>query len=149
MTVPLISLDLLVPLISFVPLISPKLLSFRELARLGTSLRLAISIGLSRKGPYRLAKTLATPVGDDQPMAQGSGFVVCQRTVGEYPLPRYGAVAHGNRLVRTRMPGGVGRGREILPLTRLDLAFFICRPKQKPTSFRKYWIHQRTRLGFA
>lgn len=32
----------------------------RELTRLGTNLRLAISIGLSRKGPYRLAKTLAT-----------------------------------------------------------------------------------------
>jgi len=32
------------------------------------------------------------PVGDDQPMAEGSGFVVCQRTVGEDSLPRYGAV---------------------------------------------------------
>jgi RNA-directed DNA polymerase len=35
----------------------------RELTRLGTNLRLAISIGLSRKGPYRLAKTLATQSG--------------------------------------------------------------------------------------
>lgn len=32
----------------------------RELTKLGTNLWLAISIGLSRKGPYRLAKTLAT-----------------------------------------------------------------------------------------
>ena len=32
----------------------------RELTKLGCNLRLAISIGLSRKGPYRLAKTLAT-----------------------------------------------------------------------------------------
>jgi hypothetical protein len=38
-------------------------------------------------------------------------------------LPRYGAVAHGNRLVRTRMLGDVGRGREKLPLTRLELDF--------------------------
>jgi len=34
-----------------------------ELTKLGTNLRLAISIGLSRKGPYRLAKTLATQSG--------------------------------------------------------------------------------------
>ena len=32
----------------------------RELTRLGVNLRLAISIGLSRKGSYRLARTLAT-----------------------------------------------------------------------------------------
>jgi RNA-directed DNA polymerase len=35
----------------------------RELVKLGTNLRVAISIGLSRKGPYRLAKTLATQSG--------------------------------------------------------------------------------------
>jgi RNA-directed DNA polymerase len=35
----------------------------RELVKLGCNLRLAISIGLSRKGPYRLAKTLATQSG--------------------------------------------------------------------------------------
>lgn len=35
----------------------------RELTKLGTNLRLAISIGLSRKGPYRLAKTLAAQSG--------------------------------------------------------------------------------------
>ena len=58
-------------------------------------------------------------------MAQGSGVAVCQGTVGKHPLPRYGAVAHGNRLVRTRMPGGVGRGREKLPLTRFaELIYF-------------------------
>ena len=42
-------------------------------------------------------------------MPVGSGVVVCQRSVGEDSLPRYGAVAHGNCLVRTRMLGGVGR----------------------------------------
>ena len=35
----------------------------RELVKLGTNLRLAISIGLSRKGPWRLSKTLATQSG--------------------------------------------------------------------------------------
>jgi hypothetical protein len=31
--------------------------------------------------------------------------------------PRYGAVAHGNRLVRTRMPGVWGLGEKIPRLT--------------------------------
>ena len=35
----------------------------RELVKLGINLMLAISIGLSRKGPYRLVKTLATQPG--------------------------------------------------------------------------------------
>ena len=35
----------------------------RELVKLGTNLRLAISVGLSRKGPWRLSKTLATQSG--------------------------------------------------------------------------------------
>ena len=46
----------------------------------------------------------------DQSMAKGSRFIVCQRDVGEYPLPDYGPVGSVNRLVRTRMLGGVGRG---------------------------------------
>jgi len=71
--------------------------------------------------------TLATvpdagnPDGHDQSMAQGSRFALCQRSVGEHPLPGYGSVASGNRLLRTRMIGGVGRGREKLPLTRLAI----------------------------
>jgi len=68
------------------------------------------------------------PVGHDQSMAQASRFAVCQRSVGKHPLspsrgygtgPGYGSVALGNRLVRTRMPGGVGAGGEIPPATRL------------------------------
>jgi hypothetical protein len=56
----------------------------------------------------------ASSVGGDQQMAQGSESVVCQRMVGEHPLPCYGAVAHGNRLVRTRMPGcGEGEGNSL------------------------------------
>jgi len=39
--------------------------------------------------------------------------------MGKHPLPGYGSVAHGNRLVRTRMQGGVGAGGEIPPTTRL------------------------------
>ncbi len=60
------------------------------------------------------------PIGDDQQMVQGSGSIICKRSMGEHPLPGYGSVTLGNRLVRTRLLGGVGRGREILPLTRLD-----------------------------
>ena len=35
----------------------------RELIKLGTYQRTAISVGLSRKGPWRLARTLATQTG--------------------------------------------------------------------------------------
>ena len=58
----------------------------------------------------------------DQQMAQESRSRICQRTVGENPLPSHGPVDSVNRLVRTRMLGGVGRGREKLPLTRLYFA---------------------------
>ncbi len=47
----------------------------RELTRLGTNLRLAISIGLSRKGPYRLAKTLATQSGMTNQWLKDQGFL--------------------------------------------------------------------------
>ncbi|MDP2798754.1 MAG: hypothetical protein Q8O60_02580, partial [Deltaproteobacteria bacterium] len=43
------------------------------------------------------------------------------RLVGEHLLSGYGPIGFMNRLVRRRrMPGGVGRGREKLPLTRLE-----------------------------
>ena len=47
----------------------------RELTRLGCNLRLAISIGLSRKGPYRLAKTLATQSGMTNKWLKDQGLV--------------------------------------------------------------------------
>ena len=47
----------------------------RELTKLGTNLRLAISIGLSRKGPYRLAKTLATQSGMTNKWLKGQGLL--------------------------------------------------------------------------
>jgi hypothetical protein len=46
----------------------------------------------------------------EQPMAKEPRVSVCQRAVGEYPLPDYGPVGSVNRLVRTRTLGGVGRG---------------------------------------
>jgi len=69
--------------------------------------------------PLAFGPDPGNPIGYDYSMAKGSRSVVCQRTMGQYPLPGYGPVASENRPVRTRMPGGVGRGREILPLTRL------------------------------
>ena len=36
----------------------------------------------------------------DQPVAEGSGPGICQRTLGENPLPGYGPVSFVNRLVR-------------------------------------------------
>ena len=47
----------------------------RELTKLGTSLRLAISIGLSRKGPYRLAKTLATQLAMNNKWLERQGLL--------------------------------------------------------------------------
>jgi hypothetical protein len=38
--------------------------------------------------------------------------------VGEDSLPGHGPVGSGNRLVRTRMPGGVGAGGDKPPATR-------------------------------
>ena len=58
------------------------------------------------------------PIGHDQSMAQGARVAFCQRSVGKHPLPGYGSVASGNRLVRTRMLGGVGAGGENPPATR-------------------------------
>jgi len=58
--------------------------------------------------------------GDDQQMAQGSRSSICQRTVGSHSLPGHGPVISVNRLVRTRMTGGVGRGKEKVLLIRLS-----------------------------
>jgi len=62
---------------------------------------------------------IGSPARFDQQMAEGSRSHICQRTVGETSLPGYGSVTLLNRPVRTRMPGGVGRGGEKPPLTRL------------------------------
>jgi len=40
--------------------------------------------------------------------------------MGKHPLSGYGPISSVNRLVRTRMLGGVGTGGEKPPVTRLD-----------------------------
>ena len=57
-------------------------------------------------------------------MAEGTGFIVCQRTVGEDSLPGYGPVALSNRRMWTRLYGGVGAGGEKPPATRLCMHLF-------------------------
>ena len=90
----------------------------RELRKPGTSLHAAISVAISRKGPWR-RPDVGNADGHDQRLAQGSRASVCQRAVGEHPLPGYGPVISVNRPVQTRMPGGVEAGGEKPPATRL------------------------------
>jgi len=47
----------------------------RKLLRLGTDLKLAIGVGLSRKGPWRLSRTLATHSGMTNEWLKGQGLV--------------------------------------------------------------------------
>lgn len=77
---------------------------------------------LGRLEPERSLEIIPHPgnlLRHDQSMAQGSRFAFYQRSVGKHALPGYGSVTHGNRLVQTRMPGGVVSGGEISPATRL------------------------------
>jgi len=60
---------------------------------------------------------------DDQQVACETGSIICQRSMGENSLPGYGPVGSLNRLVRTRMLGGVGRAGEKPALTRLAIIF--------------------------
>jgi len=96
-----------------------------ELRKLGTSLYAAISVAISRKGPWRLARTLATQTGmtnqwlKDPCLQQAGRASVCQRAVGEHSLPDYSPVTSVNRPVRTRMRGGVGAGGLKPPATQL------------------------------
>jgi len=47
----------------------------RKLRKLGTSLKAAISVGLSRKGPWRLSRTLATQTGMTNKWLKDQGLV--------------------------------------------------------------------------
>ena len=47
----------------------------RELRRLGTSLKAAIDVGLSRKGPWRIAHTLATHNGMTNQWLKNQGLI--------------------------------------------------------------------------
>jgi len=46
----------------------------RRLLALGVDKRHAILTAISSKSYWRMSKTLATPAGDDQPMAEGTGL---------------------------------------------------------------------------
>ena len=48
----------------------------RELRKLGTSLHAAISVAMSRKGPWRLSRTLATQTGMTNQWLKDQGFVL-------------------------------------------------------------------------
>lgn len=78
------------------------------------------------------------PARYDQPVAEGSRSCICQRTVGEDPLPGHGPVTSSNRPVRTRMPGGVGAGGVKPPATRLGLTPPPCLGSGRPIKHRPY-----------
>ncbi|VTR68033.1 hypothetical protein DESC_670007 [Desulfosarcina cetonica] len=72
-----------------------------------------------------LVTNAGNPDRNDQPVAQGSRRIICQRAVGEHPLPGYGPVSLVKRPVRTRMLGVVGAGGEIPPATRFGNLFYL------------------------
>ena len=47
----------------------------RNLLKLGTSVKVAISVGLSRKGPWRLSRTLATQTGMTNKWLKDQGLI--------------------------------------------------------------------------
>jgi hypothetical protein len=77
------------------------------------------------QGTIQARQNLGDPVGYDQQMAEESRSGVSQRPVGEDTLSGYGPVTHGNRLVRTRLLGGVGRAGERPALTRFEVDILI------------------------
>jgi len=79
----------------------------RKLRNLGTSLYAAISVAISRKGPWHLARTLATQTGMTNQWLKGP----CLLQAG------------------TRMRGGVGAGALKPPATRLCFIFQPIRPE--------------------
>ncbi|MBW2083805.1 MAG: hypothetical protein JRI39_12155 [Deltaproteobacteria bacterium] len=78
----------------------------RKLRNLGTSLYAAISVAISRKGPWHLARTLATQTGITKWLKDP-----CLLQAG------------------TRMQGGVGAGVARPPVTRLCFIFQPIRPE--------------------
>jgi len=84
----------------------------RNLMRLGVSKTVAIRLGMSSKGYYRLAKTKAVQIALNNKWLKSQGLVSV-----EVPL----FIMAMNRPVRSRMQGGVGRAGEKLALTRFRL----------------------------
>ena len=88
-----------------------------ELMKLGVGERSAVTAGLSRKSYWHLADRSyqCQPV---QCLSQRTMAYIDQNTVDQDPQSGHGPIS-ANRLVRTRMPGGVGAGRKNPPATRL------------------------------
>ena len=80
-----------------------------ELIKLGAFKRQAILAGLSRKGYWHLAKTRAHERRTVQCISHEARAYVDQNTVDQDSPSGHGPMISANRLVRTRMPGGVGR----------------------------------------
>ena len=66
----------------------------RKLLKLGTPLDAAISVGLSRKGPWKLARTLATQIGMTNQWLKGQGLISVKELVGEHSLSGYVQIAY-------------------------------------------------------
>jgi hypothetical protein len=68
--------------------------------------------------------------------------------MGENSLPDYGSVVSVNRLVRTRLLGGVGAGGEKPPATRLE-SKIVKKPSQHlvlfPTPSGKHMIYNQAK----
>ena len=93
------------------------------------------------RGHGTLARTLATQTGMTNQWLKDQGLLsVKELGVNiHYPLGPVGSV---NRLVRTRMLGGVGRGSSKLPLTRLAASSFeICTNRHKAKHYRLLYQH--------
>jgi len=94
----------------------------RELLKLGMCRKTAISVAISRKGPWHLARTLATQTGmtnqwlkeqETSLKLRPSGGLVSVKELWvntcpplEDPLPDYGSVDSVNRPVRLSASGG-------------------------------------------
>jgi RNA-directed DNA polymerase len=100
----------------------------RNLRKLGTSLKIAIDVGLSRKGPWRLARTLATQTGMTNQWLKDQGLLSVKELWVNIHYSRLwrDPVDSVNRPVRTRMRGAVGAGGERPPATRLDVIIVLC-----------------------
>jgi len=89
----------------------------QALLKLGTSKREAILTALSRKGYWRLARTLATHTGMTIQWLKEQGLIsVKELWVNIHPpradsLPSYGSVDSVSRPLLTRMRGGVAATR--------------------------------------
>ena len=91
----------------------------RNLLRLGTRKKDAILTGISRRGYWHLARTLATQTGMTNQWLSNQGLISVRDRWISFHYPSYSLGRDMvNRLVRTRMLGGVGRAGENPAFTR-------------------------------